>query len=323
METEGKTKGKVWSFFMSSGLFTGLAIAFVGYITSSSIEKVKMKESHVQLYTELMGKREEAESALRKDMFTSIISSFLSTEKSSNKQDLPTDATIADKQELAWLEEKVLNLELLAYNFHESLNLEPLFIHIKNLIMGSIKNKPSDSPKEERSNLIKRLNKMAKEITRKQLLVLKNAGDNFSVVIPGDRLEREKETYCKPLAGTLTVNGVGRIYRIVPLHADSDNEEIKIRLEVLKKDDIDEKGDIEDTYFVAEFHVGYFDFPMIDNTRLSHDQRCAVVLNDFTKSVSDMRASITLLVFPGSHASLKEKPYYEEIVHNLLNARKN
>jgi len=31
----------------------------------------------------------------------------------------------------------------------------------------------------------------------------------------------------------------------------------------------------------AEFWVGYFDFPMIDNTRLTHDQRCAVVLNAF------------------------------------------
>ncbi|HHT9127687.1 MAG TPA: hypothetical protein ACFYEE_02895 [Candidatus Wujingus californicus] len=304
---------------MSSGLFTGLALAFVGYITSSSIERAKMNESHVQLYTELMGKREEAESALRKDMFTSIIGSFLSTEKSSNKQDLPTDATISDKQELAWLEEKVLNLELLAYNFHESLNLKSLFIHIKKIIMDSIskydKNKSSDSPKiDERSNLIKRLNKMAKEITRKQMIVLEGAGDKFSVVISGDRLEREKDTYCKPLTGTLTVNSVGRIYRIVPLHADADNEEIKIRLEVL------EKGAIEDTYVATDFHVGYFDFPMIDNTRLSHDQRCAIVLNDFTKS--DMRVNITLLVFPGSHASLKEKPYYEEIINSLINTKK-
>ena len=29
------------------------------------------------------------------------------------------------------------------------------------------------------------------------------------------------------------------------------------------------------------FRVGYYDFPMIDNTRLSHDQRAAVVINQF------------------------------------------
>ena len=310
MESKETGKKKFYDFFMSSGLFTGLAIAFVGYITSSSLERWKTNETRTQLYTELMGKREEAESALRKDMFTSIIGSFLSTEKASGNQ-----KSLSEK---AWLEEKVLNLELLAYNFHESLNLKPLFIYVKKIIMDSIKNKSSDLSEKERSNLITRLNKMAKEITRKQILILKSAGDNFSVVISGDRSEREKDTYCKPLTGILTVNGVKRIYRIVPLHADLINQEIEIRLEVL------EKGDIEDTYVATDFHVGYFDFPMIDNTRLSHDQRCAIVLNDFTKSDSeDMCANITLLVFPGSHASLKEKPYYEEIVHNLLNARKN
>ena len=53
---------------------------------------------------------------------------------------------------------------------------------------------------------------------------------------------------------------------------------------------------------------------MIDNTRLGHDQRCTVVLNAF----EDNSADITLAYFPGSYASLKEKPYYEEVVQNLM-----
>ncbi|MBI3988141.1 MAG: hypothetical protein HY347_00845, partial [candidate division NC10 bacterium] len=65
---------------------------------------------------------------------------------------------------------------------------------------------------------------------------------------------------------------------------------------------------------VAEFWVGFFDFPMIDNTRLSHDQRCAIVLTAFGGSSAD----ITAIYFPGSYASLKEKPYYQEVVQNLL-----
>jgi hypothetical protein len=57
-----------------------------------------------------MSRREEAESSLRKDMFVSIIASFL-------------------KPGTNDLSAKVLNLELLAYNFHDSLNLKPcLFI---------------------------------------------------------------------------------------------------------------------------------------------------------------------------------------------------
>lgn len=267
MEREKKSKWKLWDIFMSSGLFTGVAIAFVGYITSSSLERWKTNEAHTQLYAELMGKREEAESALRKDMFTSIITSFLKTEKSDR------ETPLKEEQELTTIEEKVLNLELLVTNFHESLNLEPLFIHIKKIIMDSIskydKNKSSDLPKiDERSDLIKRLNKIAKEITRKQMLVLEGAGRSFS----------RQLVLGKIYSDTLIVNNIPRIFRIVVLNIDKTNQEIKVRLEVITESELAEE---EDTYIACEFTVGFFDFPMIDNTRLSHDQRCAIVLTDF------------------------------------------
>jgi hypothetical protein len=69
---------------------------------------------------------------------------------------------------------------------------------------------------------------------------------------------------------------------------------------------------------VATFSVSHFDFPMIDNTRLVGGQRCAVVLNN----ISDQSADITLVLFPGSYASLKEKPYYNEVIESVLDANK-
>ena len=53
---------------------------------------------------------------------------------------------------------------------------------------------------------------------------------------------------------------------------------------------------------------------MIDHTRLSHDQRVAITLSNF----EDGYANITLVYFPGSYAGLKEKPYYQEVVKELL-----
>ena len=296
MEREKKDKWRLWDIFMSGGLFTGLAIAFVGYITSSSLERWKTKEAHTQLYAELMGKREEAESALRKDMFTSIITSFLKTEKSDK------ETPLTEEQELTIIEEKVLNLELLVSNFHESLNLKPLFIHLKKLIDANVKDR------NRKQEFIERINKIAKEITRKQMLILEGAGKSFS----------RQLVLGKIYSDTLIVNNIPRIFRIIVLDIDEKKQEIRVRLEVLTEADLDGE---EDTYIACEFSVGFFDFPMIDNTRLSHDQRCAVVLTDFDST--NPIANITLLAFPGSHASLKEKPYYEEIVHNLLNARKN
>src|SRR3990167_4627200 len=213
MEREKKDTWRLRDIFMSGGLFTGLAIAFVGYITSSSLERWKTKEAHTQLYAELMGKREEAESALRKDMFTSIITSFLKTEKSDSK----TPLTLTEEQELTIIEEKVLNLELLVSNFHESLNLKPLFIHLKKLIDANVKDR------NRKQEFIERINKIAKEITRKQMLILEGAGKSFS----------RQLVLGKIYSDTLIVNNIPRIFRIIVLDIDEKKQEIRVRLEVL------------------------------------------------------------------------------------------
>jgi hypothetical protein len=64
---------------------------------------------------------------------------------------------------------------------------------------------------------------------------------------------------------------------------------------------------------LRRFQVGTFDFPMIDNTRLSDDQRAAVVVTQSNNESAD----ITLVYFAGSYASLKEKISYDEVVEQL------
>jgi hypothetical protein len=36
--------------------------------------------------------------------------------------------------------------------------------------------------------------------------------------------------------------------------------------------------------------------------------------------MSDQSADITLVLFPGTYASLKEKPYYDEVIESILSA---
>ncbi len=60
--------------------------------------------------------------------------------------------------------------------------------------------------------------------------------------------------------------------------------------------------------------LGAFAFHDDRQYALSHDQRCAVIL----KGITPRRAYISVLYFPGSYASLKEKPYYQEVLNNLL-----
>src|SRR4249920_1986640 len=75
------------------GLLTAIAVTFVGMKGSQVLDRRQSNDTNARLYSELMSRREEAESSLRKDMFVSIISSFLQP----SKEDL---------------DGKVLNLEL-------------------------------------------------------------------------------------------------------------------------------------------------------------------------------------------------------------------
>ena len=55
------------------GLLAALAVAGLGFFGSQFLEKRQAEETRARFYSELISKREEADSALRKDMFMSII----------------------------------------------------------------------------------------------------------------------------------------------------------------------------------------------------------------------------------------------------------
>jgi hypothetical protein len=64
----------------------------------------------------------------------------------------------------------------------------------------------------------------------------------------------------------------------------------------------------------TNFKVGLFDFPMIDNTRLSGSERAAVSVTALTPDV----VSVAVSYFPASRASLKDKPYIDEVNRLLV-----
>jgi hypothetical protein len=272
---------------------TAVTVALIGLIGSNYLkdrelretqerEKTQIAETNTRVYIELMSKREEAESALRKDMFVSIIQSFLR----------PGSAS---------LDERVLNLELLSYNFHESLNLKPLFFYLEKQISSS-----NDPHKKE---YLDRLYRVATEISRKQMLVLQGAGRKIDRIVDFEKLKTSPGGF--PLEdATLTLDGMTRQFSLFVLAADPQTRQIDVRLEIKTPG---ENGAGAETS-AADFWIGYFDFPMIDNTRLTRDQRAAVVLNAFEDGFAD----ITLAYFPGSYASLKEKASYQEVFQNLM-----
>jgi len=263
-----------------NGLLTALTVALLGYYTSSVLRQRETRETNERVYTELMSSREQAESGLRKDMFLSIIQTFQRPENVS-------------------LEARMLNLEMLAYNFHESLNLKPLFAHMDRAIEGT-----TDAI---RAGYRTRLNQVAGEITTRQMVLLEQVGKKFSRTVDFEKfkaspggLELDPEK--------LTLHDTEREFTLSVLEVNPLRRELTMELGVRTSND-------HAGMQRRKFHVVYYDFPMIDNTRLSNDQRAAVVLNQFNEDGADL----TFVYFPGSYASLKERVSYDEVVQKLRN----
>ncbi|HZV68435.1 MAG TPA: hypothetical protein VFG10_02795 [Saprospiraceae bacterium] len=278
-------------------LMTAVTIALVSYIASGYLNKNQENEAKTRLYTELMSRREESESALRKDMFTSIINSILSG----------GDATSS-------IDEKILQLELLAYNFHESLNLTPLFTYLDR------KNNSDTEDPKLRTTFKERLYRMSREVTNKQIASLDGVSkiEKFNYCYDTVNCAGMDQTFSCVFQDSVRMgdhwDSITHVVRLTILNIDSFNRSLEVRLTICTQ--IPGK---EDKCANPAFTIDFFEFPMIDNTRLINDKRCAVVMRDF--DTVNKFIEMDLIFFPGSHSSLKERPYYDDIVAKLLPGR--
>ncbi len=185
------------------GLLTAFAVTFVGMKGSQLLERRQSLDTNARLYSELMSRREEAESSLRKDMFVSIISSFLQPSQGD-------------------LDGKILNLELLAYNFHDSLNLKPLFLDIQRRLKKS-----TDA---ERDDYRLRINRVAREITAKQLCSLEGHGKSFRRSVDFDALTAAGRRGISLDPETVSVRGMTCEVGLRVLDVDKEQEQLRLRL---------------------------------------------------------------------------------------------
>ena len=306
-----------------------LVTLVVGYLLNSSISSNQARDSNLRLYADMMGRREEADSSLRKDMFRSILDTFVAT-------------TTTGKSDP---ESQVLNLELLAYNFHESLDLGPLFKHVQRQLTTRAGGN-GEEPKDQ--SLVWRLERVAEEVKDRQLAAIGESGAvergeldvtkagagawslGRSVIAlkPGE--QRGGATLCLSFASTdfsseapEPVNHY-RQFRVEFLDFAADRREVELALAVSKPLEREQCQQLQESQVEranieteAHFWVGPFGFPMIDNTRLSRSERCSVSVIRITDSI----ATIAISYFPASRASLKDKPYYDEVMQDLLRNR--
>lgn len=272
------------------GLITAMAIALLGFYGSSYLETWKEYETKSRMLAEILSRREAAENDLRKDMFQAIMQSFFDPRSSR-------------------LEAQVISLELLTYNFHESIDISPLYKYLLERI--------NNSADANRQVYVRRLSNAAREIKTKQMLILESVGARSDMEVNLEQMAKDPD-FVPRQEFEMAVDGVRRLFMVAIPEADQDTGELRVELGIrtLQEPGVKPQPGAVPEEVHASFWVGMFSFPTIDNTRLSHDQRCSVILKGF----SPRRAYLTVLFFPGSYSSLKEKPYYEEVLNKLLGA---
>ena len=159
MAGKEKVQKDVWDRLEAmSKIFAAIALPVVlavgGYFLNQRMELQKQREARSHLYMTLMNQREGADSALRKDMFQHIIKSV-----------------VGQKDDDIKLRDQILNLELLAYNFHDSIDLRALFYSIQSDLKE--KSKRGKIAKGESSSLQVRLKRLGAEVRNRQFAAIK------------------------------------------------------------------------------------------------------------------------------------------------------
>lgn len=296
-----------------------LVTLLVGAYFSYTLNLHQQTDQDSRLYAEMMSRREESDTNLRKDMFQLSMSTFLKREE---KQPRTQD-----------VEQEVLNIEMLAYNFHESLDLSPLFKHVQR-----------DVASAGQEGLLKRVEKVAKEVKMRQLEILGDKGEveyatfDLDALMPLASISFQK-SLIEPPAGKLRGGPTlcmsiesdrgerhWRQFALRFLDFNQDRREAEMSLSVSKplaeaqcKVIQGSKEEQDNLEAQAQFWVGLFAFPMIDNTHLSHSERCAISVTDIP-APNLMRIGVAF--FQASRASLKDRMYYDEIRHDVLGAEK-
>jgi hypothetical protein len=246
-------------------------------------------EQKFQLYINLLSKREEADTAMRLGLFNSLIGNYMER----------------DARELG---KKLTQLELLSLNFHDSLNLNPLFWELQRRVDQSSKGNSRDALQEQ-------LDRVAKGVKERQVAQLEVGAVRWNVD-PDLRLVIDDS---KPQSDTRPWRAVFEVPRFNEA-GRAMQQSCEFTLEVTKKDPTRRRIWVDLVSRGCEhkrvgFWVDLFDFPLTTFARISPFERIAVVLDAYDENFQ--LAKLTVLYFPSSRSAAKDKPYIEDLVTRL------
>jgi len=278
---EVKNKSRDWIDILAK-LLPGIGAIIAGIFIPLVIHINAERSRSNQLYTEIVSKREMADTELRAKMFENLIKCFFG---STSKQ--KTD------------KEKLTLLRLLALNFHEFFDLKPLFEEL-------------ESELEEGDRY--KLREIAKEIAGKQEALLSHIkegmvfervlyeGEENGIIVPPEDMNPYRD---HRLGIVLTEIGQNEAY--VKLHVIDIPEGVK---------DVGETTDVN--FEVSFYDMPFIDNTKLFNATRFAITLKDIVLDKTQRRA----ARIKIIFFPESYMSTRDRPYLDEMLQQLRNSKR-
>ncbi len=337
-----------------ASIITAITIVLLGYFTSSFLEKQKEKENDVRLYTQLMSEREKAEQSLRTTMFKEIFDRVLTRPADGNATAGIVDDDHHLRQELRVIKTHVVGIDMISRNFHEFLDMKPLFLHVMWEIIvqrGNIKKQMGEDdyrkeclsvgeswteakPCQELMWQQRQLVGIARRVINKQFAILAENGNPLPIEIPLHTVCDDKNLRTLKDSDECKNSGFAiekdlelafgectrkATFKIAIHRTYTQWNMVRVDIETSVKNE----GKCSDAFqpvapIKKTFWVGSFDFPMVDHTYISAHEKYAVIMDKIDRS--KRLAKIQLVYFPASDAGLQEKAYYQQkLLERLIN----
>lgn len=244
------------------------------------------RENQFRLYTELLSKREEADMAVRQGIFDKVFDKYL-----------PPDSNDIDT--------RLVGLELMAANFHESVDISPLFWQLDRQVSRQREGEP-------RQSALKELERISGVVKARQVEGLEIAGRkteiSFDLAVPPEKLPNFACDWKLPnVPGDGGVKHRKRHFDVGLIKGDLDGRRLQLQLSYSDPDG----GETRQVLVWSSL----YDFPLMNFTRISDQERVAIVLTRLDPD--SMSATVTLVYYPSSRSGTKDKPYIDDVISRL------
>ena len=261
------------------------AICLVPLLFEYISHKHDERENQFRLYTELLSKREDADMAVRQGIFNKVFDKYL-----------PPDAKD--------IETRLVGLELMASNFHESVDIGPLFRQLDREL-----GLEGDSARQQFGR--KELERIAEAAKSRQIEGLELAGIKRDFTVYLDELGGDKKQKLhieERLPRLMGDPGNGLPMRTLDIDAtgiDLAHRRLQVQLSYVQRDQERQ----------VLIWASLYDLPLMTFTRISDDERVAVALRKL--DTDTQTAEITVLYYPSSRSGIQDKPYIDDVLSRL------